>query len=80
VFTLMLVSDGSAVRGLGPQELYVRGFEPRSGLGYTGCLRGECATLRGNVVQVKLHRYNQKHLHPKLNGYIDKDEAKFHRL
>ena len=33
--------------------------------------RGECARLRENVPYVKVHRYNPKHLHPKLNGYGD---------
>jgi hypothetical protein len=31
----------------------------------------ECARLRENVPYVKLHRYNPKHLHQKLNGYGD---------
>ena len=30
--------------------------------------KGECARLRENVPQVKVHRYNPKHLCPKLNG------------
>ena len=30
--------------------------------------RGECARLRENVPYVKVHRYNPKHLYPKLNG------------
>ena len=29
----------------------------------------ECARLRENVPYVKVHRYNPKHLYPKLNGY-----------
>jgi len=29
----------------------------------------ECARLRENVLYVKVHRYNPKHLYPKLNGY-----------
>ena len=35
---------------------------------------GECARLRENVPEVKIHRYNQKHLYPKLNGYGDNGE------
>jgi hypothetical protein len=31
----------------------------------------ECARLRENVPNVKVHRYNPKHLYPKLNGYRD---------
>jgi len=31
----------------------------------------ECARLRENVPYVKVYRYNQKHLYPKLNGYWD---------
>ena len=31
--------------------------------------RGECAILRENVPNVKVHRSNPKHLYPKLNGY-----------
>ena len=31
----------------------------------------ECARLRENVPCVKVHRYNPKHLYPKLNGYGD---------
>ena len=31
----------------------------------------ECARLRENVPNVKVHRYNPKHLYPKLNGYGD---------
>ena len=30
----------------------------------------ECARLRESVPYVKVYRYNPKHLHPKLNGYI----------
>ena len=36
--------------------------------------RGECASLRENVPYVKVHRYNPKHLYPKLNGYGDNGE------
>ena len=36
--------------------------------------RGECARLRENVPYVKVHRYNSKHLYPKLNGYGDNGE------
>jgi len=32
---------------------------------------GECARLREIVPKVKVHRYNPKHLYPKLNGYGD---------
>ena len=35
---------------------------------------GECARLRENVPYVKVHRYNTKHLYPKLNGYGDNGE------
>ena len=35
---------------------------------------GECATLRDSVPYVKVHRYNPKHLYPKLNGYGDNGE------
>ena len=31
----------------------------------------ECARLQENVSNVKVHRYNPKHLYPKLNGYGD---------
>ena len=31
----------------------------------------ECARLRQSVPYVKLHRYNPKHLYPKLNGLRD---------
>ena len=31
----------------------------------------ECARLRENVSYVKIHRYNPKHLYPKLNSYGD---------
>jgi len=31
----------------------------------------ECARIRESVPYVKLHRYNPKHLYPKLNGYGD---------
>jgi hypothetical protein len=34
----------------------------------------ECAKLRENVPNVELHRYNPKHLYPKLNGYGDNGE------
>ena len=37
--------------------------------------RGECARLRENVPYVKVHRYNPKHLYPKLNGYGDNGEV-----
>ena len=43
---------------------------------YTECPGGECATLRGNVPYVKVHRSNPKHLYPKLNGYGDNGERK----
>ena len=32
---------------------------------------GECARRRENVSHIKVHRYNPKHLYPKLNGYGD---------
>ena len=35
---------------------------------------GECARLRENVPYVNVHRYNPKHLCPKLNGYGDNGE------
>ena len=38
--------------------------------------RGECAGFRENVPYVKVHRYNPKHLYPKLNGYGDNSERK----
>ena len=38
--------------------------------------RGECARLRENVPYIKVHRYNLKHLHQKLNGYGDNGERK----
>jgi hypothetical protein len=31
----------------------------------------ECARIRESVPHVKVHRYNPKHLYPKLNGYGD---------
>jgi len=34
----------------------------------------ECARLRENVPYVKVHRYNPKHLYPRLNGYGDNGE------
>ena len=34
----------------------------------------ECARLWENVPYVKVHRYNPKHLYPKLNGYGDNGE------
>ena len=37
--------------------------------------RRECARLRENVPYVKVHRYNPKHLYPKLNGYGDNGET-----
>ena len=43
---------------------------------YTECPGGKCARLRQNVPYVKVHRYNPKHLYPKLNGYGDKSERK----
>ena len=36
--------------------------------------RWECDRLRQNVPYVKVHRYNPKHLYPKLNGYGDNGE------
>ena len=36
----------------------------------------ECARLRKNVPHVKVHRYNPKHLNPKLNGYGDNGQRK----
>ena len=36
--------------------------------------RGKCARLRENVPYIKVHRYNAKHLYPKLNGYGDNGE------
>ena len=39
--------------------------------------RGECARLWENVPYVKVHRYNPKHLYPKLNGYGDNGERSF---
>ena len=35
---------------------------------------GEYARLRENVPYVKVHRYNPKHLYPKLKGYGDNGE------
>ena len=43
---------------------------------YTQCPVGECARLRQNVPYVKVHRYNPKHLYPKLKGYGDNGERK----
>ena len=34
----------------------------------------ERARFRENVPYVKVHRYNPKHLYPKLNGYGDNGE------
>jgi hypothetical protein len=34
----------------------------------------KCARLRENVPFVKAHRYNPKHVYPKLNGYGDNGE------
>jgi hypothetical protein len=36
----------------------------------------ECARIREGVHYVKVHRYNPKHLYPKLNGYGDDDQRK----
>jgi hypothetical protein len=36
----------------------------------------ECARLREGVPYVKVHRYNPKHLYPKLNGYGDNAQRK----
>ena len=36
----------------------------------------ECARLREDVPYVKVHRYNPKHLYPKLNGYGDNGQRK----
>jgi len=36
----------------------------------------ECARLRENVPYVEVHRYNPKHLYPKLNGYGDNGHRK----
>jgi len=38
--------------------------------------RGECSRHRENVPEVKIHRYNQKHLYTKLKGYEDNGERK----
>ena len=38
--------------------------------------RGECARHRENVRYVKVHRYNPKHLYPKLNGHGDNSQRK----
>jgi hypothetical protein len=38
--------------------------------------REECKILRESVPYVKIYRYNQKHLYPKLNGYGDKSQRK----
>jgi hypothetical protein len=45
----------------------------------------ECTKLRQGVPYVKVYRYNQKHLCPKLNGYGDNSQRKvwslgFHAL
>ena len=36
----------------------------------------ECAILRESVPNVKVYRYNPKHLYPKLNGYGDNGQGK----
>ena len=36
----------------------------------------ECARFLENVPYVKVHRYNPKHLYPKLNGYGDNGQRK----
>ena len=36
----------------------------------------ECARLRENVRYVQEHRYNPKHVYPKLNGYGDNGQRK----
>ena len=36
----------------------------------------ERAKLREGVPYIKLHRYNPKHLYPKLNGYGDNGQRK----
>ena len=38
--------------------------------------REECARLREDVPEVKIHQYNQKHLYLKVNGYGDNGERK----
>jgi len=40
-------------------------------------LQGESAILREKVPYVKLHRYNQKHPHTKLNGFEDNGKSNF---
>jgi hypothetical protein len=47
-------------------------FNARYGLNLYRVSQEECARLRENVPNVKkVHRYNPKHLYPKLNGYGD---------
>ena len=36
----------------------------------------ECVRLRENVPYVKVHRYNPKHLYPKLKGYGNNGQKK----
>ena len=55
---------------------HVGGLSKTQLIRYTDCPGGKCARFRENVPSVKIHRYNQKHLYPKLNGYGDKGEWK----
>ena len=59
--------------GSSPVERCGLGFDSRP---WPLCLciqvsQEECAILREDVPNVKIHRYNPKHLYPKLNGYGD---------
>ena len=47
-----------------------------STVSYIQVSQEECARLRENVPQVKLYRYNPKHLYPKFNGYGDIGQRK----
>ena len=42
---------------------------------YTGCPGGNVPDFGENVPYVKVHRYNPKHLYPKVNGYGDNGES-----
>ena len=41
---------------------------------HAGCPGGNVPDFRENVPYVKVHRYNPKHLYPKLNGYGNNGE------
>ena len=57
------------------EEVYLHLFLT-SGINIYRVSQKERAKLRESVPYVKLHRYNPKHLYPKLNGYGDNGQRK----